>query len=245
MNETACVETRRSRLPVVIAVWALVGCMASPSAAGLRESQTSTERVTTARSFVQNDTIVVARLSNAPRLDGDVTEYGTPTLTMVTDAGPVRVWIARHEAHLYIAAMMPDSTFEWGDDFVISFDPTGRGGSAPDVGHRQWYLRRVLDSSIVAAAASGRWFPPGENPRAIGGTRSGADWDVASRNTASMWTVELRIRITPPTALAPRIAFRTYNNQPRGWWSWPVPAGGLPAQRVEQRPDLWIPMRLG
>jgi hypothetical protein len=37
----------------------------------------------------------------------------------------------------------------------------------------------------------------------------------------------------------PRIAFRTYNSGPRGWWSWPAPPAGTPAQRVERDPRLW------
>ena len=31
---------------------------------------------------------------------------------------------------------------------------------------------------------------------------------------------------------------------PNGWWSWPEPASGTPAQRVERSPQLWTPIRV-
>ena len=194
------------------------------------------------------DTLRVARLASVPLLDGrvDKREYGTPALELVTAAGRARVWIGQHEDFVYIAADLPDSTFYWGDDFVISLDPTGRGGTSPTAGSRQWYLRRSLDSSVVSTAEAGRWSSPGREPSALGSTRHHADWDVASSSSPTGWTVEVRIRVaavnTGPEA--PRLAFRTYNDRPTGWWSWPVPPVGFSPQRVERTPDLWIPIRL-
>lgn len=194
------------------------------------------------------DTLPVTRLANVPVLDGrvEVEEYGPAALELVTAAGKVRVWIGQRDDFLYIAAALPDSTFYWGDDFVVSIDPAGHGGSSPTAGSRQWYLRRVLDSSVVSIAEAGRWSSPGHEPSALGSTRHHADWDVASTSSSMGWMVELRIRVAVVNvgAGAPRVAFRTYNDRPTGWWTWPVPPAGVPPQRLERTPDLWIPIRL-
>src|SRR5688500_5440271 len=202
----------------------------------------------TATEAPRADTLTVARAAGTPVLDGrvDEREYGPPSLTLTTAAGDVRVWITRRDEHVYIAADLPDSTFYWGDDLVVSLDPLGRGGPAPDVGDRQWYLRRVLDSSVVMTADAGRWYAPGRIPPALGATREHADWRVASTSSTRGWMVELRVRagVVKPGAAAPRLALRTYNDRPRGWWSWPAPPNDLPAQRVERNPALWVPLRL-
>ena len=194
------------------------------------------------------DTLDVARLAAAPVLDGSVgrREYGTPALSIPTAAGDVRVWIGRHGDFVHVAAVLPDSTFYWGDDFVVSLDPRGIGGETPGAGARQWYLRRTLDSSIVATAVNGRWQQPGTTPPMLGATRHHAEWDVASASSASGWSVELRIRTSAVRTgdAAPRIAFRTFNDAPQGWWSWPAAPSGVPAQRVERSPSLWAPMAL-
>jgi hypothetical protein len=195
------------------------------------------------------DTLAAMSLRQAPMLDGRVTdrEYGTPALHFETGAGEVRVWLARHGGFLYLAATIPDSTYYWGDDLVISLAPRGRGARTLAVGDRQWYLRRTLDSSLVSvvtSASSGRWSPPGQAQPTLGATRHAPDWDVASMSTATGWAVELRVRerVVRPTAAAPRLALRTFNDRPQGWWSWPKAPPEMPAQRVERTPSLWIPI---
>jgi hypothetical protein len=190
------------------------------------------------------DTLEVRTLTRAPVLDGRVgdAEYGAPAIHIATAAGDVTVHVGRRDGYLYIAAALPDTSFYWGDDFVISVDPDGRGGSSPGDGDRQWYLRRVLDSSVVSTAANGRWETAGQRTPMLGATRHHAEWDVASFSTATGWMVELRIREN--LLNAPRIAFRTYNSAPQGWWSWPAPPSGVPAQRVERSPDSWVALRL-
>ena len=107
-------------------------------------------------------------------------------------------------------------------------------------------LRRLLDSSVVSTAVAGRWSSPDHEPPALGSTRHHADWDVASSSSPTGWMVELRIRVAAVNVGegAPRLAFRTFNDRPTGWWSWPVPPADLPPQRMERIPDLWIPIRL-
>lgn len=188
-------------------------------------------------------------LQAAPALDGsaDVREYGAPSISFSTAAGLVNVWLARHGGWLYLAAEMPDSSYYWGDDFVVTLDPQGRGGEQLAIGSRQWYLRRTLDSSVVLEVTpetQGRWMAPGRPTHSIGAQRTGPDWEVASSSSSTGWTVELRIRAAAArvgTAL-PRLALRTYNDAPRGWWSWPGPPAGTPAQRVERTPALWEPI---
>jgi hypothetical protein len=219
----------------------ILGCAISGTAAGQAVASGRPRSATP-------DTLNVARLASAPVMDGRVGDraYGLPTLQFCTAAGSVRVWLGRHDDFLYIAADLPDSTFYWGDDLVVSIDPAGRGGDSPAAGDRQWYLRRVLDSSVVAVAESGRWYSRGHEPAALGATRHHAEWDVASSSSPKGWMVELRVRTTviKPGAAAPRLALRTYNDQPAGWWSWPAPPVGMSPQRVERTPALWIPLRL-
>ena len=192
------------------------------------------------------DTVAVSSVKTAPVVDGRIeeSEYGAPTLRITTAAGDVRVWMVRNKGFLYIAAALPDTSFYWGDDFVISLDPDGSADTSPQTGDRQWYFRRTLDSSVVLTAQAGRWESPGQTTPVLGSTRQGADWNVASTSNANDWFVELGVRENSirPGAGTPRIAFRTYNSNPRGWWSSPAPPSGTPAQRVERSPDLWLPL---
>ena len=188
-------------------------------------------------------------LAADPVLDGRVgeSEYRRFVMiqkwpkTSVTEERNVRVWLGQRKDFLYIAAELPDSSYYWGDDFVVSFDPDGSAGGAPGDGDRQWYLRRDLDSSVVATAVAGRWTIPGHEPPPLGKKRHGDGWDVASTSSADSWTVELRIR-SPRLGPMPRIAFRTYDDSPQGWWSWPVPPDSLRTTVVERTPNLWVPL---
>lgn len=76
--------------------------------------------------------------------------------------------------------------------------------------------------------------------------RSGGWLHIAAVLPDSTWTVELRIRETTLNAgpTLPRIAFRTYNDRPHGWWSFPAPVADAPAHGVERSPQAWMPFRL-
>jgi hypothetical protein len=190
----------------------------------------------------------VAALASAPILDGRVgsEEYGAPVIRIGTAAGDVEVRMGRAGGSVYVAATLPDTSFYWGDDFVVSLDHDGSGGSDPGAGDRQWYLRRVLDSSVVATAEGGAWHRPGTPFIMLGPSRSGDDWSVASMSNDAGWTLELRIdeRTFRTGEARARIAFRTYNSAPHGWWSWPPPPSGERPQRVERNPGTWIPVQL-
>ena len=192
-----------------------------------------------------HDTLHVRALTKPPRLDGRVAlgEYGDSPTLLPTSGGTVQLFMGHAAGWVYLVAILPDSTSYWGDDLVISLDPDGSGGPAPGPGDRQWYLRRVLDSSLVATSPGGRWFAPGTVPHALRSAHQGHDWEVASTTDAGGWHVELRIQdsVFRGRQALPRLAFRTYNDAPAGWWSWPTPSGALRPQGVEQVPDLWIP----
>ncbi|HET7551382.1 MAG TPA: hypothetical protein VFK04_08825 [Gemmatimonadaceae bacterium] len=181
-------------------------------------------------------------------LDGriDAGEYGSLAVQIQTAAGDVRVWIARYRGFVYVAAELPDSTYYWGDDLVVSLDSDGSGGPGPSVGDQQWYLRRSVDSSMVrrVSRSTGRWTEPGKEAPRLGDRRSGSGWKIASESSGHGWAIELRVREASfkSGARAPRLALRTFNDQPQGWWSWPAPCDGLPEQRVEHVPDLWVPI---
>ena len=202
--------------------------------------------------------VEVRLLARTPAMDGEVSEdeYGAPTMLLPTAAGEAKVWVTRSGESVHIAAILPDSTFYWGDDFVVSVDPNGDAGAAPGAGDRQWYLRRSLDSSsVLTAPANGRWHAPDQPPPMLGSVRSGADWRVAARSEAARWTVELRVDAAAfglsategagnPSRPAPRLALRTYNDAPHGWWSWPAPPAGVPPVRVERNPELWAEVHI-
>jgi len=112
------------------------------------------------------DTLRIRALTGSPpSFDGVVAEreYGTPSVEMPTAQGGVRVWSVRSGDTVYIAARMTDSTFYWGDDFVISLDPLGDRTPGPGHDDTQWYFRRVLDSSVVNRGRHGRWMAPSDD----------------------------------------------------------------------------------
>ena len=194
------------------------------------------------------DTLEIPTLAAPPRLDGaaDADEYGAGSfIRIAAGSGDVAVHAGRQGGWIHIAAVLPDTTCYWGDDFVVSLDADGSGGEVPTTGDRQWYLRRVADSSFVVTADSTGFYTPGRAPRSLGATRGDADWQVAFAEHAGGWSVELRIRETVLGGgpAAPRITFRTYDDDPHGWWAWPARAG-MPAQHVERTPAAWAPMVL-
>jgi hypothetical protein len=62
--------------------------------------------------------------------------------------GGVTVWVVRSGDTVTIAARLADSTFYWGDDFVISLDPLG--DRTPDRG-------MTTRSGISAGCSTAAW----------------------------------------------------------------------------------------
>ncbi len=192
------------------------------------------------------DTLRVTAAPRAPVFDGraDAAEYGAPSATIARPAGTVELWLRSYGGEIYLAARLPDSTFYWGDDLVISIDTRGDRSAAPDHDDFQWYLRRVLDSSVVFRGSdAGQWQAPRGDPDwRLGRARSGGGWEVRSIDEEGGWSLELRLDpawFGEAGARHPGMAFRVYDNDPHGWHIWPAPAGIRQATEVERRPSLW------
>jgi hypothetical protein len=195
------------------------------------------------------DTLTVRAIPDPPPPGArvDTVELGHPNVRIRTGQGAALVWLLRAADTVFIAASIPDSTPYWGDDFVVSLDTRGDGATSPQHDDFQLDFRRVLDSSVVFRGRNGRWEPPRGDPDwRLGAERSGGGWEVSGRNEARGWSVLIRL---DPAWLAgeegrrPRIAFRIYDDEPGGWFAWPLPRGAASATIVERTPALWAPLQ--
>jgi hypothetical protein len=195
------------------------------------------------------DTLTIHAISRPPRPEVtiDSVRLGSPQVRLRTRQGTALVWLLRSADTVFVAASIPDTTPYWGDDFVLSLDTRGDGALKPQHDDFQWYLRRVLDSSVVFRGRNGRWQPPRDDPDwRFGRERSGDGWEISGRNGSRGWSLLLRL---DPVWFAgeedrrPRIGFRIYDDAPGGWYAWPLPEKGAPATTVEQSPALWSTVR--
>jgi hypothetical protein len=196
-----------------------------------------------------DDTLRIRSSRDVPR-PGEAVDsagYGSPQLRLRTHQGTASVWLLRWQDTLFLAATIPDSTWYWGDDFVLSIDTRGDGGSSPQHDDFQWYVRRSVDSTVVFRGRNGRWEPPKGDPDwRLGRERSGGGWEMSARDGPNGWSVLLRL---DPAWLAgaegrlPRLAIRIFDNDPQGWFAWPYPKGIPQPSAVERIPDLWAPFK--
>ena len=198
------------------------------------------------------DTLRVREMTaGSPRFDGVVSEgeYGAPSITLATAQGGVMIWAVRRGDTAYVAARMTDSTFYWGDDLVVSLDPLGDRTPGPGHDDTQWYLRRVLDSSVVNRGRHGRWMAPSDDPDwRLGKERSGDGWEVRSSSDGTGWSVELKLPLlwfADDTGRRATIAFRSYDDSPHAWYSWPAPLPGERPTKVEMTPVQWAVVVVG
>jgi hypothetical protein len=200
--------------------------------------------------LVQPDTLRIAASSAEPTFDGVVSEaeYGAPTVVIPRAQGAVRIWAVESQAAVYLAVQLPDTSFYWGDDVVISLDVWGDRGPAPGHDDFQWYFRRVLDSSVVYRGEQGKWRAPRDDPDwRLGAEREGGGWEVRSASDGRGWSLEFRLDrayFLEAKQGTPAIALRVYDDAPHGWHTWPVMAGVRHPTEVERRPELWIPVTL-
>lgn len=191
------------------------------------------------------DTVRITPARTAPVFDGkaDVAEYGEPSAVINRPAGTVQLWLRSYDGKVYLAAHLPDSTFYWGDDLVISLDTKGDRAASPQHDDFQWYLRRTTDSSQVLRGNAGRWQPPRGDPDwVLGKARDGGGWEIRSADEGKGWSLELRLDpayFSEAGSLRPGIAFRVFDNDPHGWSIWPNPSGIRQPTEVERRPELW------
>ena len=177
----------------------------------------------------------------------DSISLGSPQVRVRTGQGTALVWLLRARDTVFLAASIPDSSFYWGDDFVVSLDTSGDAADQPQHDDFQLYFRRVLDSSVVYRGRNGRWEPPRDDPDwRLGRERSGGGWGVSGGSERRGWTLLLRLDpawFTPSSGRLPRIAFRIYDNDPGGWFTWPAAAGSQSPTEVERMPSRWVPVR--
>lgn len=186
----------------------------------------------------------------APPIPGDPVDsagYGPPQLRLRTPQGAALVWLLRSSDTVFVAATIPDSTPYWGDDFVLSLDTRGDGGGGPQHDDFQLYFRRILDSSAVFRGRLGRWEPPKGDPDwRLGAERSGGGWEVSAVDGAKGWSLLLRLDpawLEGAEGRLPRLAVRIYDDDPQGWFAWPLPRGTPQPSSIERTPDLWAPIK--
>jgi hypothetical protein len=191
------------------------------------------------------DTVRVPPVTSAPRFDGvvSVEEYGAPSMEIARPGGTIRLWLRRDSSFVYLAASMPDSSFYWGDDLVISLDIRGDRDAGPGHFDFQWYFRRVLDSSVVYRGDGGYWRAPQDNPDwRLGTARDGGGWEVRSANEAAGWSIEARFDpeyFAPSPGRLTGFAVRVYDNDPSAWYVWPDRRDLKQPTELERRPDRW------
>ena len=195
------------------------------------------------------DTLRVARVPvpPAPTQAPSTLSYGSPQVRLRTAQGNSSIWFLRSADTFFIAASISDFTRHWTDAFALSIDINGDAGSSPGHDDFHWEFRRVLDSSVVFRGRNGRWEPPKGDPDwRLGRDRSGGGWEVSGRDGSKGWSVLLRLDpvwLAAATGRLPRLAVRVYDNDPHGWFAWPMPRSTPQAASVEQIPDLWAPVR--
>ncbi len=142
------------------------------------------------------DTLRISASPVPPAFDGVASEgeYGAPIAIISRPQGAVRIWAVESQGWVYLAVQLPDTSFYWGDDVVISLDVWGDRGAAPGHDDFQWYFRRVLDSSVVYRGEQGKWRVPRHDPDwRLGAEREGGGWEVRSVSGAGGWSLEFRL----------------------------------------------------
>jgi hypothetical protein len=190
------------------------------------------------------DTVPVRRVESVPADAGaSAAALGEPALRIGTGQGAASIWLLRTRDSAFVVARIPDSTYYWGDDLVISLDVSGDRGAVPGHDDFQWYFRRALDSSVVYRGRGGRWEAPRGDPDwRLGPSREGGGWTVNSRSETAGWSLVLRLDaawLEGEAGRRPGIAFRIYDDSPSGWFAWPARANGRQPASVERVPDLW------
>jgi hypothetical protein len=184
---------------------------------------------------------LVESVPAAPASNGAT--LGEPSARIRTGQGVASIWLLHTRDSAFVVARVPDSTYYWGDDLVISLDVSGDRGPVPGHDDFQWYFRRALDSSVIYRGRAGRWEAPRGDPDwRLGASREGGGWTVSGRSDGAGWSLVLRLDaawLQGEAGRRPGIAFRAYDDSPGGWFVWPARADGRQPVSVERVPDLW------
>ena len=78
--------------------------------------------------------VAPVRLVDSPPRDAapGASALGDPSVRLATGQGAAEIWLLRTHDSAFVAARIPDSTYYWGDDLVISLDISGDRGHSSD-----------------------------------------------------------------------------------------------------------------
>lgn len=198
---------------------------------------------------LSSDTLHIRTIATPPEPEAipRTARYGSPQIRLQTNQGSALVWFLRSADTFFVAAAIKDSTRYWGDDFVLSIDTRGDGGESPHHDDFQLYFRRALDSSVVFRGRNGRWEPPQGDPDwRLGSQRSGGGWEISTRDEPNGWTLLLRLDpawFRGENERLARLAIRVFDDDPQGWFAWPLPPATPQASSVERTPDMWAAVK--
>jgi hypothetical protein len=194
------------------------------------------------------DTLRIRDVLAAPSPNGrfDTLPWGAPQITIPTRQGTVSLWLLRAMDTVFVAGTMPDRSDSWADVIAVCLDVAGDRTPKPGHDDFQFALHRLLDSSVVYRGSNGRWQPPRDDPDwRVGPTHGGGGWEAAAVSDGRGWSVVLRLDpawVAGSEGRWPAIAFVVHDDDPNGWYRWPVPYGTEAAVPIEDSPTAWIPI---
>ena len=196
------------------------------------------------------DTVDVRAVAQAPAGAGliDSAAWGSPQIHLPTAQGDARVWLLRAADTVFVAVHIRDRSRSWSDAVAICLDVAGDRAAAPAHDDFQWSIQRVLDSSVVYRGRAGRWQPPLDDPDwRLKAARAGGGWEVGTADDAAGWSVVLRLDpawvASAESGRRPGIGIRIHDDDPNGWYSWPLVAAAGGAPLLERSPARWAAVR--
>ena len=195
-----------------------------------------------------SDTLQLRAIARPPAADGriDSAGWGPPQLRIATAQGQASVWLLRAADTAFVAVAVPDRSRSWADGVTVCFDVAGDRAAAPAHDDFQWSLQRVLDSSVVYRGRAGRWEPPRDDPDwRLSGARGGGGWEVSGADDGMVWSLVLRLDpawLDGEQGRRPGIGFLIHDDDPNGWYSWPVVTTPAGPKLLERTPALWVPL---
>jgi len=197
---------------------------------------------------VSGDTLRIRDVAGPPSPAGrlDTLAWGPPQITIPTRRGVVSLWLLRAADTVFVAARMPDRSASWADAIEVCLDIAGDRAAKLEHDDFRFALHRILDSSVVYRGSNGRWQPPRDDPDwRVGPTHGGGGWEAAAASDGSGWSVVLRLDPAWVAGEAGRwsaIAFVVHDDDPNGWYRWPILQGAGAAAPIEDSTASWIPI---
>ena len=195
-----------------------------------------------------SDTLRLRAIARPPAADGriDSAAWGPAQLRIATAQGQASVWLLRAADTAFVAVAVPDRSRSWADGVAVCFDIAGDRAAAPAHDDFQWWLQRVLDSSVVYRGRAERWEAPRGDPDwRLGAARAGGGWEVSGADDGTVWSFVLRLDpawLDGEQGRRPGIGFLIHDDDPDGWYSWPAITTPAGPKLLERTPVLWVPL---